>query len=138
MDKKYFWRLLTIIMVAMLEFGFVSCKKLDEFSSSVNKSDLVGAWRFTQSIDYTSSGAKEGALNDKSITFDSNNTYFSGTYFSTGYYILNSNELTLRPSSGGKFTMKVAITNAGKKMVIEGSAENGNTFRHTLTKTYSY
>lgn len=71
MEKKYFYGLLTIMMVAMLGVGLASCDKVDGFST---------------------------------------------------------------PVSGDKYTIKVAIKNAGRKMLMEGSADNGATFSYTLEK----
>lgn len=135
MEKKYFWSLLTIMMVAMLSVGLASCDKVDDFSSSVSKSDIVGIWKFTQSTDYTSSGVKEGTLKGKTIIFYDYDVYNSPqTYLYGGSYTLSANKLILRSNKGGKYTTKVAIKNSGRKMLMEGSADNGATFSYTLEK----
>lgn len=136
MEKKYFWSLLTIMMVAMLSVGLASCDKVDDFSTPVSKSDIVGIWKFTQSTDYSSSGSvKEGALKGKTIIFEDYDVYnASSTYLYSGTYTLSANKLILRSNRGGKYTIKVAIKNAGRKMLMEGSADNGATFSYTLEK----
>ena len=135
MEKKYFWSLLTIMMVTMLGVGLASCDKVDSFSTPVSKSDIVGIWKFTQSTDYTSSGVKEGALKGKTIIFESYDVYnASSTYLYSGNYTLSANKLILRSNRGGKYTIKVAIKNSGRKMLMEGNADNGATFSYTLEK----
>ena len=124
MKKSFYWSILTFMMVGLLSVGFASCNKLDAFSAYVNPSDLVGTWHFT-----------DGGLEGKTITFDSNGTYDSAfTYLYGGYYTLSGSDLTLRSSRGNKYTTKIAIKNAGKEMLMQGTADNGKSFSYTLKK----
>jgi hypothetical protein len=136
MNKKYYWNLLTFMMVAMLSsFGFASCDS-DNISTPIENSDFVGTWEFTQSTDYLDSGTKEGALVGKAISFTDNGTYSSNTStFYYGNYSVSANELTLRSNKGKKFTAKVSNKKTSS-MVLKGQASDGYSFTYAIKKKY--
>ena len=127
MNKKNLLHLMAIMMVAMLSVGLSSCDKVDDFSTPVSKSDLVGIWEFTN-----------GGLKGKTIQFDANGTYnASFTYLYAGSYTLSGHNLTLRSNRGNKYTMKIAIKDPGlswAKMTMQGTSDSGETISYTLKK----
>ena len=126
MNKKNLLHLMAIMMVAMLSVGLSSCDKVDDFSTPVSKSDLIGFWEFTN-----------GGLKGKTIEFDAYTYNASFTYLYAGSYTLSGNVLTLRSSRGNKYTMKIAIKDPGlswAKMTMQGTSDSGETINYTLKK----
>jgi len=90
MKKHLLWNFLTIMMVGLLSVGFVSCNKVDDFSTSVKAADLVGWWKFAN-----------GGLEGKTIQFDANGTYnspFTYLYGSNNSHT-HSSRFSLRPQN---------------------------------------
>ena len=134
---KNLWSMLAIVVIAMLSVGLTSCDGEEFYDSPFSASDFVGTWKCTSSIDYTSSGTKEGSLVGKTITFESNGTYnASFTYLYAGHYTLSSNKVTINSNRGGKYTAKVQINKTKKTMLLEGSSKDDNTFSYTFKKLY--
>ena len=70
MAKKYFWSLLTLMMVAMLSVGFVSCGDDDDEDNA----SIVGTWVGYSNgeyvtYQYNSDGTGTITVNDVSIRF---------------------------------------------------------------------
>ena len=83
MKKKYFWSLLTIMMVTMLSVSITSCSSSDDEGS--NSFDIVGTWR--------NANTKAGIR-----TFNADGTYEGSTY--SNWKISNGKLLMTRSNNG--------------------------------------
>lgn len=128
MYKKNLLHLMAIMMVAMLSSGFVACDKVDEFSGSVNASDVVGNWKCKEG---TNSWGE--SMSGKYLMIESNGTYSSNSSsLYAGYYTLSANKMTLRSNSGKTFTAKVAVNKTKKTLVLKGETKDGGTFNYSF------
>lgn len=134
---KNYKSLLTIMLVIMICIGFDSCEKNEFYNSTFLPSDLVGTWDCTESVDYWDGGSKEGSLVGKYLIIYNNGTYSSNssTVYS-GYYTLSSNKLTIRSNRGRRFEATANMDGSKKKMQLEGSTDDGYTFKYTFKKRY--
>ena len=97
MNKKYFWSLLTFLMVSMLSVGFASCG--DDDDDGDGNFSIVGKWTMYESAH---NGDSEGELVAE-IVFNADNTGTYEEYNSSGVlrgkiepltYNLNGNALS--------------------------------------------
>ncbi len=125
MNKKYFWSLLTFMMVVMMGVGFASCSKDDEDNGKeVTAANLKGTWELCH--------VKGSALDDdgKRITFDRDITsaladlaWLDETDFIdyVRYEFGQNNEFTCYINYGSGFTdsFQTKYTISGRKIIIE-------------------
>ena len=84
MKKKYFWSLLTMIMVAMLSVCFASCSSDDDNDGSFKSSDLVGTWKSIKTETHIYTFNADG-------TVDGWSTYSHWSYSDGKLYMTRSN-----------------------------------------------
>ena len=130
-----FWSILLFVM--MMPF-VASCGGDDEKSEVISDGDLIskaiGTWICTQSIDTQSGQSYQGMMIGKEITIYANGTYTSTaqSFGYTGIYSVSGNTITAKSNSGGTFVF--SVTFSGTKMIWEGTANNGVSFKYTFNR----
>ncbi|MBQ7422344.1 MAG: hypothetical protein IJV27_09430 [Prevotella sp.] len=127
MNKKFFWNLLTFMLVAMLSVSFVSCSSDDD--DSVDNS-IVGTWEDTNYIDgtwqwtFNSNGKGSCKVSDRT------------TYTFTFDFSFNGSTLKISGEEDGERytdTYSVSISSDGKTMTWT-EEYNGYTYTTVLKK----
>lgn len=112
-----------------------SCSNDDESSSDTDLiTNAIGTWMCTQSVDTQNGESFQGLMVGKEVTINSDGTYSSTaqTFGFTGTYSVSGNKITARSSNGGTFVITVTIN--GDRMVWEGTASYGVSFRYTFER----
>ena len=126
--------LLATLMIPMM----VSCGDDEEKSEVISDGELIskaiGTWMCVQSTDTQNGQSYDGLMVGKEVTINAGGTYTSTaqSFGYTGTYSVNGNTVTVKSNSGGTFV--ITVTFSGKRMVWEGAANNGVTFKYVFDR----
>lgn len=133
MNKKYFWRVMTLMMVAMLSVGFASCGSDDDDddnggggASGITESRIVGLWEVTAEEAYVTVGGQRTQvpvnymLNDR-IELKADHTCAVYDYLSPGNYEQDDTNRTWS-LSGNTITMNINGHKVSQATVTELTA----------------
>ena len=126
--------LLATLMVPMM----VSCGDDEEKTEVVSDGELIskaiGTWMCVQSTDKQNGQSYDGLMVGKEVTINTGGTYTSTSqsFGYTGTYSVNGNTVTVKSNSGGTFV--ITVTFSGKRMVWDGAANNGVTFKYIFDR----
>ena len=134
MKKMKLLLMLTIMMVAALCVGFVSCKSESETKEPINIADAIGTWMCVESYDTTLGQTYNGLLVGAQITIKNDGTYTStaSSFGTSGTYVVNENTITARNNRNETFVVSVTIK--GSRMTWEGTSSTGVKFKYTFSK----
>ena len=132
-------KFLSILLLAVLVMPLmVSCGDDDEKSEVVSGSELinkaVGTWMCSHSTDTKNGQTYQDLMVGKEVTINTNGTYTSTaqSFGYTGTYSVSGNTITAKSNNGGTFVF--SVTFSGNKMVWEGTASNGVSFKYTFNR----
>lgn len=134
MKKMKLWRVL-LFVVMIMPFA-TSCG--DDTSEAISDGELiskaVGTWICDQSIDTQNGQSYRDMMVGKEITIHADGTYISTaqSFGYTGVYSVSGNTITAKSHSGGTFVF--SVTFSGVKMIWEGTANNGVSFRYIFNR----
>ena len=126
--------LLAVLMMPMM----VSCGGDEEKTEVVSDGELIskaiGTWMCVQSTDKQNGQSYDGLMVGKEVTINAGGTYTSTSqsFGYTGTYSVNGNTVTVKSNSGGTFV--ITVTFSGKRMVWDGAANNGVTFKYIFDR----
>ena len=128
--------LLFFSAIVFSALSLVSCGGDDETSGGGGEnviSNAIGTWMCTQSTDTQQGYSAQGLMVGKEITINYDGTYVSTapSFGYSGTYVASGNLITAR-SSAGTFVVSVSIS--GDRMVWDGTASNGVSFRYVFTR----
>ena len=129
--KENLFRMMALMMVVMLGFGFVSCSNDDDDSLETK---AVGTWMCTNSTDVYMGYTSDGLLVGAQVTIKGDGTYTStaSSFGSYGTYTIKGNSITAKNLDGETFVVKVNVS--GDKMTWEGTSSTGVTFKYIFTR----
>lgn len=126
--KKYFYNLMTLMMVAVLSVGVSSCSKDDDDDFNYSKESLYGTWKISQVKMSESGSYVSWPMKATTATFNSDGTYSGSGYFGngSGTYTAKGNTITTYVSGNVYIVYTVLSLNgstAELKMTKPGSDE---------------
>ena len=134
MKRRNFLRMMAIMLVSTLSFGFASCGDDDETVETVNIPDAVGTWICVESYDTSYGQTYSGLLVGALITIKDDGTYTSTapSFGESGTYVVNENTITARNKDGDTFVVTVSVKN--NRMTWKGTASTGVNFQYIFKK----
>lgn len=128
MNKNYYWKLLTFMMVAMLSFGFASCGS-DDDDEKGSDSVLVGEWQECEDDGTLLNDAKEYEVHHTIFNSDGKGEYWSVSKGKTDRYKYSFTYTYTFSGSSGTINMTItASTNnsdIGEVAKIPFTLKNG-------------
>ena len=124
--KKYYWSLLTVVMMAVMSVGFVSCGDDDDEPGSGSNSTLVGTW-----AQYHKGGATAWYIGLKlgkggEAYYTEWDTKDSPNWGTPGKWSAKDNVLTIYAPNGEViYTSYYAISEDGKTLSLSGDISGG-------------
>lgn len=132
MKKMKLWSIM--MLVVMMLPMMAACGSDDDAASGDDlKKQALGAWMCIESRDEAGGRSMTGLMVGKEVVIMSNNTYTStsSSFGYSGTYSVSGNTITARSSAG---TFVVNVTISGDKMIWNGTASNGVTFRYVFQR----
>ena len=126
--------LLLALPMMLMSFVFCGCGDDDEKTEVISDGELIskaiGTWMCVKSTDTQQGHSYDGLMVGKEVTINAGGTYTSTaqSFGYTGTYSVNGNTVTVKSNSGGTFV--ITVTFSGKRMIWEGAANNGVTFKY--------
>lgn len=126
--KKYYLSMLTVLMVAILSVGVISCSKDDDNNSfNYSMETLYGTWKISKMKMSEGGSYTNWVLTPTTATFNSNGTYSGYGYFGNGSGTYSAKGNTITTYVGGEvYVVYTVLSLSGSTVELKMSLPDSN------------